>query len=371
MVTALEAERKPIYRNDRIPVETINVLAQPRKTFEDIPSLAGSILDIGLMNPLIVARFDLVGARSYVDVVNNLWKSSANMADLTENQLGEYDILIAGERRLRAIRLLIADGSYLQRFGDQSVDVRLMEGVDPYEAVKRQIQENIHVRVPPAEEAQAYNDYYRVKKKSEPKYSMRQFARDVGRAPETVKIALKFCELPGHIQDLVLGGKIGYGIALELARLKDELGLDGEVLNYWTLRAMTGEFKVPEFRKLISNYIFEQKSGQTMMELFTKEQRREMDRGHIRRVVADEWVRGVWNGINYNNKIRQLLDNGYLGTEDSPYSSGSPRRIYGAFIKQLKGLLPFLREGLLIDDDGVVEEGSKVIAHLEKLLVVA
>ena len=103
--------KEAYYEELQIPLETINILPQPRKTFEKIDELANDILEKGLINPLLLARFNRENCEKYLKAINILWKKEIKKAIKTENlnrnpDDNHYYILIAGERRLRAIKHL-------------------------------------------------------------------------------------------------------------------------------------------------------------------------------------------------------------------------------------------------------------------------
>lgn len=369
------------YTAARLPITAINVLDQPRKTFENIDSLALDIAQKGLLHPLIVAQLDEMGMRDYIDNVNNVWNTNHVADEMNPSeQDGIYYVLLAGERRFRACKHLMTEGCslcqeeygegscYARHMGDESVDVRLIDNPSTFQALFIQASENIHMRVPPQEEAHFYDRLYKALLQQDPKYSVARFARDVGRRPETIRGALKYCTLPEDIQSLVEGGVIAYGIAGEIARLRNELHLSEPELEYWTMSAVVHNYKVPDFREMVTNHIKQQKSGQSMLEMFTENQEAEMKRQSIRKTVEREMVQDLWQGVTYWSKVLHLFESGQLGAQDSPFSHGSPLRILSAQIAVQRRLIPHL-QGIIQDSE--LRDTADTLLRVEELVQIA
>lgn len=378
-----EEGRTPRYVGGLLPVYDINVLPQARRTFEEIKELAEDIADKGLMNPLIVARFNQEGCERFLAVINHLWQAdltTENLVRRVEKGENSFYILIAGERRLRALRYLQETGCgrdhgtkncFEYHFPNQLVEIRLCLDIPPLQAIFLQASENIHMRVPPHEEARFHYSLFKLIRQVNDGFSLAAFARAVGRSESTIRNAIKFCELPLDIQKIVEKGYVVYGKALEIVRLR-EVGLDDEDLKLWIKQAMVSDQTVVEFRNQVTNYIRDLKSGQTMLELFTEAQLEAMRKASIRRVVAGNMIMRLWEGIAYSRIVVGLLREGMLGEEDSPYSIKSPVRIYLAFIDSLETLLPYLKMHLSKKKaekaEGILAEGRAVLEELETYL---
>jgi hypothetical protein len=349
------------YAGAHIPLASINVLPQPRQTFENIDHLAQNIAKNNLLHPLIVAKFPRKGAQAYLDSINQMWERDHDLTELsptTEEGEDTYYILLAGERRFRACRHLNTVGCfecqeeygagpcYERHFGNNGVDVRLAQDIEPIQAILIQASENIHMRVPTHQEAHFYYLLYRTLSESEPNYPVTRFAREVGRSPDTIRSAIKYCLLPKDIQKYVEDGLIPYGVAGEIARLKSELSLEDEELTSWAVSAVVNNNRVPEFRDKVTNHINQQQSGQGMLAIFSVNQEEEMKRRARKDTIAKEITNVLWGNIAYFKRILKLFETGVLGSEDSPFSTGSPVRIYKALIDIEQDLLPHMR-GLL------------------------
>lgn len=292
--TIMEQFRKvahaPRYAPGYLDIGDINVLPQFRHTFEDLDVLAQSIAERNLLNPITVALFDEPNCARYLAAVDRVWGGSHTLADLkpVEPTNGDdtaiYPVLIAGERRYRAITLLKTVGCeqcqeeygegpcYDRHFDDPAVEVRLVTNCTPYDAIEIQAQENTHRRVPPHEDAVALANIYALYKDIEPGLTYTGFGRCMGRSAEVISNALRYNALPEDIQLYVSKRQLNYGIALELPRLQ-QAGLGSEELNWWVMKALTSRIKTDDFRATVSEFLRNRQSGQSsFLEIFSAEQ---------------------------------------------------------------------------------------------------
>ena len=359
------------YEGANIPIHKLNVLPQPRQTFEEIEFLAEDIARKKFLNPPTVADFDRDSCERYISVINLLWGTQFQITELVSLEIGSeqhYYVLLAGERRFRACVHLWDVGCYtcIEKFGEQKdgscfrrhfkgveMEVRLCLNIPPRNALRLQFSENIHMRVPAHQEARAYTQFYRIEKEADPNLSMVDFAREVGRSPETVRGALRFCSLPQVIQDAVEDGAIVYGIALELARLQEDGVAEEILINRWFHEAVAKQYNVPDFHVLITNHLEERHSPQmSMSQLFGEGQEQQLHRLRIRQVVGRHLVGGVHLVLQYLGILeRHILEGkvknrGVLSIEEVVYSEGSPIRVIDKLIRRLEALIPHL-EGLV------------------------
>jgi hypothetical protein len=143
-----------------VPLECLNVLLQARRTFdkEGLEELAGSIKTKGLQTPLFVAIFTRDELKEYLKVINKLYNCAISIRQLKQITVGgqpRWYVLLAGERRLRACRLLAKAGER-----DHFVDVVVYEHLSPEEAQDIQFLENCHQRVLPEEDAPAIAEFF-------------------------------------------------------------------------------------------------------------------------------------------------------------------------------------------------------------------
>ncbi|MDO8499019.1 MAG: hypothetical protein Q7S44_04510 [bacterium] len=375
--------------NTRISLGDINVLPQPRKTFEGLDILAQDIARNGLVYNLFVAQQTEESCVEYLNYINNVRKTEVNVGDLVHKNVGSkriYYLLIDGETRFRAIKWLRENGCaecvekhgpggcncYSRHFTDNLVDARLATGMSPQEAIRLQYSANIHTKVPPYEEARDLYEFWNVRRRIDPRLSKAEFAREVGRSPQTIRDALKFCLLPDNIQELVTNKRLHYGIACELTRLQ-ESSLPEEELLIWAVRGIIGSQKLAEFRQRVSQYLEERKNGQlSLLDLFDTNYQRQLERRNRRLVVGEKMVRGVHEVARYWKIILDSIGVKLIEADvipfdhiDDTYSLGSPLRVYRKFVELEAEVLALLRGRLPLH---VVKQAEKVILQTQQTL---
>jgi hypothetical protein len=347
------------YLNKKIPLWAVNILAQPRKTFDDIEELGEGIASDGLINPLTVGRFSHTECKKYLEVLNVIRKTSYSISSLKsikESEKKYYYLLLGGERRTRGMKLLWKNGCsfcrteygqespgecYRRHFGNELVDIRFRPDISPVGAIFSQSLENTHKRVPIYEEAEEYYNFFRFLRMMDPKFPLATFARRVGRSEESVRNALRFCELPESIQNIVKknNGK-HYSLAVETGRLFTS-GINPGVAELWLFRAIVENKPLNVFKKNISEYLLEINSGQqSLFDIFSEEQEKEYLARRIKKVAAENLVIGTHNSIAYCKQILRLFETESLGLKDSPFSEKSPVKIFSKFVELLEEALP-------------------------------
>jgi len=353
---------------ERISLGNINTLLQPRRTFPKIESLAENIAaQKELIYPLLVGRHSRESAERYLVDINRLWETNYKIEGLNgviEKGEEVFYILIDGERRLRACRLLQKEGCkvcqeeygpggcYDRHFGSQTVEAKVYPDITPLQAFSLQASANIHERVPPEEAAWFYDCLFRLFKQEDPDYPKGRFARKVGRSWSAIDDAERYCSLPNSIQELTIkrGKKkrLIYGIAVLLSYFQQE-GMSEDGLIHWATLAIAGNYKVVDFRKMVFGYIEQIRqieAGQTMLDIFKEKQEEEMRKLGIRQAVRREWTVGLWGFLRYWEYMLELFSKGLLGKEDSPFSEISPAKLYRESIEKQKKLLPHLESFL-------------------------
>lgn len=349
-----------------VPMDRVNVLTQPRKTFEDIETLGESIGESGQINPMTSALLNEKQSLYYLETLNDIWRTNyqiGNLAPIMVDGGPYFSFLLAGERRFRGHHYLkevgceechekYGPGPCFERhfppflFPNYSVEVRLRPQISPEDAIDLQFSENTHMRVPPHEEAQAYYNYWHHKRRIDPEYPLSKFARKVGRTTETIRRALRFCLLPLDIQEKVAQKEISYGIACEIARLQDVLQLDDNQLRVWANDTLTTRYKLEDFRQRVNDYLAVAHSGQQDMltDIFSPAQQSLMERLRYRQPVAREMIYANWQFIQYLTRVFHAFEVGSLKKKDLPLSPRSPVKTFRALATWQKDcLLPHLR----------------------------
>lgn len=365
----------------KLSIFTMNVLEQPRKSFSGLSELGLDIIQRGQINPLVVARFNGRSARRYITAINLIWGTRHKLSDLkaSSNNRGVYYVLLAGERRYRSLHLVWQEGCLdcQERYGQEKpgscfrrhrkgsakVSVSLCVNMAPLAALFIQMRENTHVRVPPHEEARAYALLFRLIRQAKPKFPVSRFAREVTRSADYIRNALRFCELPVSIQQAVDKRQIRFGIAIELARLADA-GLNEQELHLWAMRAIVGNYKVPDFRVVVSGFLESLKGQGSLFDLMSEEQQRLLASPQFRSVVERQWIQAIWSWIHYCKKVLILFQEGKLGAKDSPFSEGSPLRVFRQYLSLLRELLPHFHNLL---SESEYSEASEVIGRTDEV----
>lgn len=261
----------------------ITVLPQMRKTFNEdsIRDLAESIRANGQINEALV------------------------------NKIGTKLLLIAGERRLRAIRYLhTTDSSHLLK-------CKVFVGLTASECFQLQIAENIHENVPPAQEAEALYGLWQIKIGSTDLslMTMKEFCHLVGKGESKVRDALRFIEnLHPIIQRAVQEQEasqeksrkaLTYSAAVEIARLRD---LDEQLLVYG--RCLVANAKSEAQVKLFSKPFMDRQRGQTE---FFELQLSEYDELKTLQSVLRKTYAPLYEGaLRYIERIMSALSNNIL-----------------------------------------------------------
>lgn len=156
---------------------------QPRKNFDedDIRSLADSIAQVGLIQPILV------------------------------RQIGDYYEIIAGERRLRAC----------QELGKETITA-VVSDVDPGEQQVMAMVENIHRKdLSPVEEAWGMRDIL-----DRTGWGQSELARRLGRSQASVANKLRLLKLEEPIQKMIMEGFLTERAARSLVGLSPNLQVE-------------------------------------------------------------------------------------------------------------------------------------------------
>ena len=365
----------------RTSLHEIIALPQPRRTFAEIPEIGMSILFTNLIYLPVLAYFNRENFEKYLQVLSILWRTPLLIEDylsfgIDDPERGEtyYKVLLDGERRIRGCRYYLTAGCdehpdvagcYKLHFGDENVEVTLCVNINPVEALLLQSTANSHNRVPPHEDAQFLDNLFRMFRICDPKFPLTKFSRLIGRSPDTVRNAVRFCLLPQDIQ-IMVPEMIPYGIGCEVARLQEIANVPEAELKDWAKMAALNKSKVPEFKKSVTDFINMQQNGQTsMLALMTKEQQEELKKYSRRSIVARHTIQAIWSCLDYFTLVLRMFENGLLGKEDSPFSVRSPVRVLRTLVEKEKQLLPHL-EGLL--PQVKYEEAQDTLQKAEVLL---
>ena len=237
---------------------------QPRSIFDEekLTQLAESIRERGIIQPLLVST----------------------------NGSNRYK-LIAGERRLRAARLI----------GEEEVPVVIMEISGEDETLELALIENIQRQdLNPIEEAVAYSRLI-----EEFCLTQEEVARKVGRKRSTVTNTLRLLKLPSSLQNDVAQAVISEGHARVLLRLKDDPAHMQEIRD----QILKEDLSVRQTEQLCRQAV--QKKKQAPVEKKKKQNG-----------LADAYCRSLSTRLTsrFNTKVK-IVQNGTRGKVEIEYSS--------------------------------------------------
>jgi ParB family chromosome partitioning protein len=237
---------------------------QPRTLFDEekLAQLAESIRERGIIQPLLVSS----------------------------NGTNRYK-LIAGERRLRAARLI----------GEEEVPVVVMETDGENETLELALIENIQRQdLNPIEEAIAYSRLI-----EEFRLTQEDVAHKVGRKRSTVTNTLRLLKLPSTLQDDVATALLSEGHARVLLRLKDDPAQMQEIRN----RILKEELSVRQTEQLCRQAV--QKKKKTPVEKKKKQNG-----------LPDAYCRSLSTQLtnHFNTKVN-IVQNGARGKVEIEYYS--------------------------------------------------
>jgi hypothetical protein len=351
---ARETQQLP-FEEALIPLDCINVLPQGRKTFTDIRELADNIVhEGGIIYPLLVNwylphREDKV--REHLDLFNYIYERKIKLKDLIVLRNLRF-ILIAGERRTRAARLIYEKGCsvcieefgeeppgtcYRRHFGNNKIRVYLYQKT-PEDALDLQTSENLHINLPLHEEAENLGRRLRAKRKLvDPKYSIARFAREAGKSVSTVREAIHYFTQPESTRDLVSRRIIPYAIGKLLGKFYARVGDTQEgksAYEYLLTVALGSAFKASDFELIVNNRLFCLENGTPSLDeiIFSDD----ANKRHVRLVVAQNMVATLTTFEFYFKKANHMLDIGLIGKKDSPYSELSVLRRLKRLVEELK-----------------------------------
>jgi ParB/RepB/Spo0J family partition protein len=202
-----------------VPLESIVELPNIRTEIEDIPHLAKSIRERGLLTPLVVMPAS----------------EENDIRDEDENA-GQYK-LIAGARRLAALKML----------GEESVMCEIIHDLDESEAYELMFTENIQRQdLPPMQAARALRYLLDLN----PDMSAAKLARSLGLEPEWVRRHFRMLELPREVQESLDNGDLSFTVADMLRRAIKSERIDKAAAVEAIVKLKEGDTTPGEIRKL-------------------------------------------------------------------------------------------------------------------------
>lgn len=209
------------WRREFIPLNQINVCGQQRRDFdeESLDVLGNSIEQEGQFHDLLVMRMPLEMAKRYVELTNECWGTDVDFNTFFQRGDGYYDILDAGERRLRSMRKKEEDLG--DPPGTYGVDCKVRYASLFAEVIKIQFDENLHEGVAPHQAAKSIRQAFYIGKKEGLFSNVQEFLKFSALKEDATRKALAYFELPTQVREMVESEKGGltYSMAIELVPL--------------------------------------------------------------------------------------------------------------------------------------------------------
>lgn len=254
----------------------IIVLKQTRTmmSFEGLQSLASSIKKNGQQNPGIIFAFQKSQAKKYLYNINKLWHRQYKIEEfesiyIKEKQNNYYLILVAGHRRLEAVKI-----------AEQKYFAQIYFGKSFKEAITAQYEENFHEEIPLYDLVNFASFFWVMSKTEDEKLTLKSFAKSIHKSTTWLSNALKFTGLPVSIQELINSSEISkgvnYSIMIEFAKfyeisIRKEKPISEDLLLSFISQCIVHKYnlgKVKEFIEIRKQELFGQ---QALFELESQE----------------------------------------------------------------------------------------------------
>ncbi|HRH25087.1 MAG TPA: hypothetical protein PLQ20_01985 [Candidatus Paceibacterota bacterium] len=357
-----------------LPLDLVIRFPQVRETFEqsELQELADDIANDDVIQPSIVFRFSEKDFYTYVEILNKISNTRLNVdgAPFEQDSKGArwFYVLIAGERRFRAHKLLWDEGcsDCKKKSEEQNTPLKIGECYKKHDvlvygkikvnmginqklerAKSIQFRENLYVKPPVEQEAQALRNYYNYLKEIENGLTISGFAKKVGFSAERVKKAIWFCDLPSKIKMAVKEKLISYGNALEVYKITQIQNIDPQTrarivdqeTDYLLIHP---KIKVEDYRIRVKSII---ESFQTLslfdlnsLAMNTKQKRKVVERNSIQALV-------LYSG--YLDKVSLLRFQGVIG-KGKMFSEESPTKWLQKILQNVQNLGPTVRNGKIL-----------------------
>jgi len=389
MVVELLGCDPPVWEQLFVPLADIRTLKQVRKSVNRIASLAETLITAGSINPVTLFIVDEAQARGYIDLNNGLHAGSLTLRDVRAASDGLHYILIAGHRRLEANQYLWENGCkkcrkqygrekpgacYERHFHRDSLEVRASRNISALLATCIQHIENIHVQVPPTQDAPATAALYNVLQQVSGKITVGKLATLLGKSSHQVGDALRFQRLPEKFRKSANRGDISWGIALEFETILRETKKNPKIVqsfpegyekwleDEWLKKAALGDgpkkYTPDKLRKLINSETQMRIYGQCGLDL-----EGETVRSSMRSLIIDASRGLMIGGCDYLQRVLRLFGDGVLEEHECPFRDPNFRRDMTKMIDLLRAMVPHLK-WLAEHDRKRVKELATVVSEL-------
>ncbi len=313
------------------------VLPQMRRTFDpEELKLFATQLFFFQMHPITVRRCTEKELRDHLRLTRKLFPyaivPTIPQLESKKRKDGTYDVLVAGERRLRAFQ---TDPNW-----DRKLSANVVTGITSHTSFFLQQVENT-AKIPDREdESDMIGRLYYLMKENEYGITRNELAVLINRTPAYTADLVRFSGLPAYIRWFFEKKLLNYSICIQVGSLQsifDEKRITNEILHIISSRMNT-----EKAQKYIQARLEEVHSPN----LFGDDFAADLDKVYSnmrRKVVGDQLTSIVAKDREYLKVVGRIIEMGLLG-KGKPYSEQSPKRQFGLLTEDIVRLLPTIQE---------------------------
>ena len=211
MTKKVKPAKKHTYQD--LDPKILITLKQVRKTMdkEALEELKESLEYDGQINAINVGKLTKEQFEKHLHFTNGIWKAEAKLEDFQSHTDGYFYVVIAGHRRLTAVRLLDWD----------EIEAKIYFISDSRDILRIQLAENTHHAVKAEERAIAIIESYRYDIMHGNAKDKKDFINQNKNkyCPRIINDAIAFAELPIEIQNFIFSNNIPYEVGVKLSHL--------------------------------------------------------------------------------------------------------------------------------------------------------
>jgi hypothetical protein len=313
------------------------VLAQMRKLFEQEElQIFGRQLKFLQLHPVTIRRCTETEFRDHLKLARKLFPYAVipRFASFKDKQRedGTYDVLIAGERRLRGLRTTPDWDGKICAF----VYTRLTSHM----AFFLQQAENTAKIPEREEEADMVGRLYHLAKEKEHKVTLAELSILINRSPSYTSDLVRFSGLPDYIQWFFEKKLLSYSNCIQVGRLEGIF--KQERIKNEILHIISSRMNTENTRKYIQKLLEEVSTPNLFGDDFQAELEKAFSNTR-RKVVGQQLAGVVSRDRKYVEVVARLLSLNLIG-KGKAYSEESPRRQLGLFANDLLQMVPVIKE---------------------------
>jgi hypothetical protein len=307
-------------------VHKLTIRRQQRRTFdrEKAEELERAIISLGRVHsPLQLAEYTI--------------QSGSRQGE-------KHYVLIAGERRVRAVKKILKGGVTLRR-----IPVLIYINPSKLQIKILQALENTYDRPPILEEGEHLGRSFVEVQRVEPEFSNADFAALMGRTPDQIRDAKLFVSAPKIVRDLAASGNLSYTAAVDISRLSSDLTPEEIVAFTENLMATHPSpqkirQKILETRRNLAETRRARRDGalSLLSDIESQLSRSEGEKIHSRSVGMSEMLKAVRQFSHFWSTVQVLR----ISDEVMPWTDPELAELMVRMTRLMKAELPNLREEL-------------------------